>query len=195
MKTHCADFGRRRQIKQSAATSSAQITKDCADILKVTSPSGQERRAANSISSIKPATSSAAYLDHFINKEKRHQEKLIVDALMAAVSECIKKKLDAYAEGDIQSSESSSSSSASRAKKQPKSAGQKRQRRQVGRDDSEDDDGEEGFKKNKDNKKIKTANDDNRPYYACPFHQFNPQRFKNQRSCCGPGWRDLTRLK
>lgn len=192
---HRGSTSKRRHVNLPAAKSSTQIAQDCAETLKATLPSRQGHKAAGSRLNSTSTTSSAACLDQFINRERRIREKDIVDALMAAISTCIKRKLDAYEEGDDPNPASSSSSSGIRTKNKSRSTGQKRQRHHEGRDNSEDDDGQEDFRRNIDKKKIKTAKDDTRPWYACPFHQANPQRFKNSRSCCGPGWKDLARLK
>ena len=31
--------------------------------------------------------------------------------------------------------------------------------------------------------------------YACPYFKRNPQRYKQRRSCAGPGWSDISRIK
>jgi hypothetical protein len=35
----------------------------------------------------------------------------------------------------------------------------------------------------------------NSPRFACPFYKHNPERYEAARSCCGPGWATVHRLK
>ncbi|KAJ3501518.1 hypothetical protein NM208_g16918 [Fusarium decemcellulare] len=114
---------------------------------------------------------------------------------MAAISECVERQLEALEEGCDPGSGSHPSSGAARSGTQPRpSAGQKRSNRHGIRDESENDDDDESSRK-KDSKRAKTTKDDTRPRYACPYHQFNPERFGKVRTCCGPGWTELSRVK
>lgn len=31
--------------------------------------------------------------------------------------------------------------------------------------------------------------------FACPFHSNNPAKYKAVKTCCGPGWTDIHRVK
>lgn len=53
--------------------------------------------------------------------------------------------------------------------------------------DDEDDDDERPRKK--------IARIEDPPKFACPFYKYNPARFGSERSCSGPGWPDMKRLK
>lgn len=68
----------------------------------------------------------------------------------------------------------------------------KNQRRQRDRDEHSDDEGnqEHPRKKNKGNDV-----DDIKKLLACPFHQRDPHRLSINRSCNGPGWASIARLK
>ncbi|KAM0485069.1 hypothetical protein ACHAP7_003094 [Fusarium lateritium] len=44
------------------------------------------------------------------------------------------------------------------------------------------------------NKKRSTKASDS-PRFACPFYKHNPERYEAARSCCGPGWATVHRLK
>ncbi|KAL2880519.1 hypothetical protein SGCOL_004240 [Colletotrichum sp. CLE4] len=81
-----------------------------------------------------------------------------------------------------------------RAAEQRPVSGQKRQLKGRDQDDegSENDDSKEQ-KPNK--KRTKTDEDDNRPKFACPFYKHNPVRYKSHRTCIGPGWPEIHRVK
>ncbi|KAK6949305.1 hypothetical protein Daesc_009380 [Daldinia eschscholtzii] len=68
----------------------------------------------------------------------------------------------------------------------------KNQRRRRGEDEHSDDEDnrEHPRKKNK-----CTEVDDMKKLLACPFHQRNPHRASVNRSCSGPGWASIARLK
>ncbi|KAH9227837.1 hypothetical protein K456DRAFT_1847808 [Colletotrichum gloeosporioides 23] len=70
--------------------------------------------------------------------------------------------------------------------------GTKRQHREDGEEpdqsDNEDDDAHNHAQK----KRTKTG--DGRKF-ACPFFKFDQERYQSQRTCCGPGWDEIHRLK
>ncbi|KAK7413068.1 hypothetical protein QQX98_008076 [Neonectria punicea] len=183
---------------QSSRTS--PVANDNTGILNVSQSSIQERRAADSNQSdVKLSAPSAAYLEHQINQQLRYRKKRIVESLMAAIVECIEKKLETLEEGgDGGNNPSPPSSSGFRPGKRMTSqaAGQKRQhRRDDGGEDDDDGDDDDGSRKNKNTKKAKTINDDTRLRFACPYYKRDPQRFKDHRTCLGPGWTDVHRVK
>ncbi|KPM40616.1 hypothetical protein AK830_g5932 [Neonectria ditissima] len=167
--------------------------------INVSQSSIQERRAADSKQSdVKLSAPSAAYLEHQINQQLRYRKKRIVESLMAAIVECIEKKLETLEDGgDGGNPRSPPSSSGFRSgKRTSQAAGQKRQhRRDDGGDDENDGDDDDGSRKNKNTKKAKTMNDDTRLRFACPYYKRDPQRFKDHRTCLGPGWTDVHRVK
>lgn len=68
--------------------------------------------------------------------------------------------------------------------------GQKRQLND--RDDDEADDlGDGNFGDRNGNKRFKK----NERRFACPYFKHDPDRYRVERTCCGPGWLDLHRLK
>lgn len=136
-----------------------------------------------------------AYIDSYLEYRKA----LFIQIFMEKVSEwlddnvCTLEEANDY-DGD---SPSSSKSSGSRGIKRAASAGKlvpgtKRQNR-GDKEDEEDDDGKGGSAPNRTVKRSKTQDD--RKRFACPFFKYNPERFKEHRSCCGPGWLEIHRLK
>jgi hypothetical protein len=66
------------------------------------------------------------------------------------------------------------------------------------------------MKENKDNSGVLCEKDDERPppeerplgtNFACPYHQHNPKKYRvniqssDYRSCAGPGWNSMARIK
>lgn len=74
-------------------------------------------------------------------------------------------------------------------------AGTKRQLRGDDDREGENSEGDERSRRDRNKKRTKTEEDDDRLRFACPFYKFDPQRYKNHRSCYGPGWTTLHRLK
>ncbi|KAF4972376.1 hypothetical protein FZEAL_9605 [Fusarium zealandicum] len=186
------------QANPPATRRRSQVVDECARLLSVPLPQSAGRKAADSKKpDVKLTTPSAAYLDYRINQELCRRKKLIVDNLMSAISECFERKLGALEEGCGPGSGPRPSSGAVQAGKQTsRSAGQKRSNRHSSRDESENDnDSDEGFRKKKEIKRAKTTKDDTRPRFACPYHQYDPKKFRTKRTCCGPGWPELSRLK
>ncbi|KAF7547065.1 hypothetical protein G7Z17_g7974 [Cylindrodendrum hubeiense] len=182
--------GNRQAARQS------QVAKGTGN-LNVSHPSNQGRRAADSNpSDVKLSAPSAAYLDYQINQQLRYRKKHIVDSLMAAIVECIEKKLEALEDGcEGASSPSQPSSSGFRPGSQKSQwAGQKRHHRLDDGGEDEKDDDDNRSRKDK-NKKAKRINDDTRLRFACPYYKHDPQRFKDHRTCLGPGWPDVHRVK
>lgn len=106
---------------------------------------------------------------------------------------------DAY-DHDGECSGGSTSAGSSRGIKRAASSGklnpgQKRQDRGDGQD--EEDQSDKGDKPDKDRnkKRTKTDGDDNRPRFACPYYKRDPVKYKHHRSCFGPGWLEIHRLK
>ncbi|RGP63347.1 hypothetical protein FLONG3_9908 [Fusarium longipes] len=187
------------QANLSASSRRFKVAQDCTNLLSVPLPVSGGRQAADSREpDVKPRKSSAAYLEYCLNKEVKRRKQTIVDNLMAAIAECVEKRLDALEEECDQTSGSHSSSRAVQAGKPiSRAAGQKRSKGHSSRDESENDEDEDGSssRKKRDNKRTKTTKDDTRLRFACPYHQYDPARFANERTCCGPGWADISRLK
>ncbi|KAF4970737.1 hypothetical protein FSARC_2294 [Fusarium sarcochroum] len=186
------------QANSSAPRRRSEAASKCAKLLNVPLPSGKERQAADlNQSDVELTNPSAAYLDYCINKELSRRKQIIVDNLMAAISECFERRLEALEEGCDPHSGSHPSSSAFQAGKQTsRSAGQKRSNGHHSRDESENEEDDDGsYRRKKDSKRTKTTKDDTRPRFACPYHQRDPKRFGAKRTCCGPGWHDISRVK
>ncbi|GKU00868.1 unnamed protein product [Fusarium langsethiae] len=60
----------------------------------------------------------------------------------------------------------------------------------VGIEESSEDDTDEGLKGTKRPKGSSTA-----PRFACPFYKHDPAKFATSRSCVGPGWKQVHRVK
>lgn len=74
-----------------------------------------------------------------------------------------------------------------------KLAGQKRQLQKDDTDEEKDTEAADGAKRSKISKRTKTGM--NLKPFACPYFKFDPERFGKHRTCCGPGFTDLNRLK
>ncbi|KAM0258141.1 hypothetical protein ACHAPA_011404 [Fusarium lateritium] len=186
------------QAKLSATRIRSEAVDKCARILNVSLPASGERQAADlNQSDVKPKHPSAAYLDHCVNKEIRRRKRIIVDNLMSVIAECVEQRLEALEGecGQTSGSNSSSSRTVQTGKQISRTAGQKRSKGQSSRDESENEEDNENSRRKKDNKRTKTTKDDTRPRFACPFHQHDPKRFGKERTCCGPGWLDISRVK
>jgi hypothetical protein len=71
----------------------------------------------------------------------------------------------------------------------PSMAGKKRSANvEESSDDDNDDDDEKRPRKSNTHKEKSSR-------YACPFYKRNPHRFSSERSCSGPGWPNIQRLK
>lgn len=187
-------------------THHSRVTDISSTPLNVSQPSNQKRQAAETTKSdVKLSATSAAYLDYHINQNLRHRKRRIVESLMDTIVECIEKKLDTLEEDregtgtgtGFSHSRSSSGGFGSGNSMRPQAAGQKRQhRRDDGDEDNSNDDGDDdGSRKNHYKKKTKKICDDTRPKFACPFYKFDPQKFKGHRTCLGPGWTEVHRVK
>ncbi|KAF9772808.1 hypothetical protein IL306_009448 [Fusarium sp. DS 682] len=180
-----------------AARRRCEAIDKCEKLLKVPFPKTGEVQAADlNQSDVEPTNPSAAYLDYCIKKELRRRKQTIVDNLMAVISECVERRLEALEEECERTSGSHSSRAFQTGEQIPQSAGQKRSKGQSGRDESENEEEEDGnSRRKKDNKRTKTTKDDSRPRFACPYHQRDPKRFGTERTCCGPGWLEIGRVK
>jgi hypothetical protein len=187
------------QANPSAPSRRLKVATDCTNLLSVPLPISGGRKAADPKEpDVKPTNTSAAYLDYCISKEVRRRKQNLIDNLMAVIAECVEQRLEALEEECDQSSGSRSSSGAVQTGKPiPRSAGQKRSSDHSSRDESEnDEDEDEGSSRRKrDNKRTKTTKEDTRPRFACPYHQYDPARFGSERTCCGPGWINISRVK
>ncbi|KAJ4326042.1 hypothetical protein N0V84_003262 [Fusarium piperis] len=175
-----------------------RVADECAKPLTVPlSPDGGRRAAASS--DAEPTTKpSAAYLEYCINQELSRRKQIIVDSLMAAISGCYKRKLEALEEGcDPEPGSHPSSGSVQGIKSSSRSSavGQKRSNRHGSRDESDNSEDDDGFRKKKDKKRARIEKDDTKPRFACPYHQYDPKTFGAKRTCCGPGWTELPRVK
>lgn len=143
--------------------------------------------------------SSTVYLDQKVEKKLLQRKKEIIDKLMALIEERLEEKLEPFEEpcdGEGCSSRSHGSSSGkvgNPSKRQ--SIGQKRQLQRDDNDGNESDH-DDGSRRNRNNKRPKTVPDDSKPpKYACPYYKYDPGRFGQVKTCCGPGWDKLHRVK
>ena len=117
----------------------------------------------------------AHYLDYRIDRELCRRKQIIVDSLMAAISECFKRKLEALDEGCDPTSGGSHPSSGSvqgiKSTSRSSAAGQKRSSRHGSRDESDNSEDDDSFRKKKDKKRARIEKDDTKPRFACPYHQ------------------------
>lgn len=137
----------------------------------------------------------------FIDNYLAYRKKAFINIFMAKVCEWLDDNVynleEAYEQdGDCQRGQKASCSGGVKrhaAEGRP-IAGQKRQLKSRDRDDegSENDESNEQ-KPNK--KRTKTDGDDNRRKFACPFFKHDPIRYKSHRTCVGPGWHEIHRVK
>ncbi|KAF5021373.1 hypothetical protein F66182_6562 [Fusarium sp. NRRL 66182] len=184
------------QANTSAVRHRSEAVNKCAKLLNVPLPSGGERQAADlNHPDVEPTNPSAAYLEYCINKELIRRRQVIVEKLMAAITECFERRLEALEEGC--DAEGSQHSGAFQAGDQTSSStGQKRSSDHHSRDeDAHGEDDGDSFNRKRDSKRTKTTKDDTRPRFACPYFQRDPKTFGTRRTCCGPGWFDISRVK
>lgn len=86
-----------------------------------------------------------------------------------------------------------SSAPSSRKKAGKSSGGQKRGLDDEGQDAPQDNGDGNGEERNG-NKRAKRE-DPEKLRFACPFFKHNPQKYKQVKTCCGPGWDTVHRLK
>jgi hypothetical protein len=118
---------------------------------------------------------------------------------MAALLECLEKKLEPFeepcdGEGCSSRSHGSSNGKNSSNSKRP-STGKKRQHQSREDEDNDSENDEDENRRNGNGKRTKTSQNDDDQRYACPYYKFDRERFGQMRTCCGPGWSDLHRLK
>ncbi|XEU99821.1 hypothetical protein FSHL1_005108 [Fusarium sambucinum] len=58
-----------------------------------------------------------------------------------------------------------------------------------------DGDGDDGSSGRNPHKKRRLENEKTNPRFACPFFKHSPTKFIGERSCCGPGWINVQRVK
>ncbi|KXH46095.1 hypothetical protein CNYM01_06832 [Colletotrichum nymphaeae SA-01] len=73
--------------------------------------------------------------------------------------------------------------------------GRKRQLKGRNQEDDGGSENDESNDRNRNKKRTKTDEDDNRQKFACPFYKHDPARYKSHRTCVGPGWHGIHRMK
>ncbi|WQF81928.1 hypothetical protein CDEST_06942 [Colletotrichum destructivum] len=158
---------------------------------------GPARRSDSDNNPSKPNLGPSAYIDTYVEYRKRLFIKIFMEKVDEWLDEnvCPLEEACDYEEGSSSSSKSSGSTgkkSSGNRSKPP--AGSKRQLR--GDDQDEDrQGGEDGSRQDRNKKRAKTDVHDDRKRFACPFYKYDPKRYKHHRSCFGPGWTELHRLK
>jgi hypothetical protein len=75
-------------------------------------------------------------------------------------------------------------------------AGKKRKRDSVERDDDDfDDSGRGGGRPNTGKRRKDEEEESAKNKFACPFYKNDPQAFRASRTCVGPGWSSVHRVK
>ncbi|KAJ0163209.1 hypothetical protein CTA2_3342 [Colletotrichum tanaceti] len=148
----------------------------------------------------KPNLGPSAYIDTYVEYRKR----LFIKIFMEKVDEWLDENVCPLEEACDYGEGSSSSSKSSGGNTGEKSSGGRRSKplagskRQLRGDDDQDEDrrgGEDGDRRDRNKKRAKTDVHDDRKRFACPFYKYDPKRYKHHRSCFGPGWTELHRLK
>ena len=152
------------------------------------------------------AADTTAYWNAHLQAKFGKQKKAVVDKFMAIIAECIDRKLEPFeepcdGEGCNPSSSSSRASPKSSACKKGETSSKiqsiGKKRRPCQRDDDEDsgDDQDEGDDRRNDNNKRSKTIPEAKLMYACPYYKYAPDIFGQKRTCMGPGWYELHRLK
>lgn len=146
-----------------------------------------------------PCETGSSFINQTLTRHARLRKKEFLEKLMAIVRECLDKGLEPLEEqcdGEGCSSQSHGSSSASApAATKPNAAGKKRQHGK-GRDNSNESDNEEDRNRGKGVKRAKTERPkEPQPRYACPYLKYAPERYSKVKTCCGPGWDQIHRVK
>ncbi|EUC29414.1 hypothetical protein COCCADRAFT_8373 [Bipolaris zeicola 26-R-13] len=92
------------------------------------------------------------------------------------------------------SSQSGISTSTGHSRKTSSSSGSKRKTRQDGSSPPEDDD-EDRPNKRRRGSIVTLDESDMGARFACPFYKHDPNRYRNRRTCPGPGWTTVHRMK
>jgi hypothetical protein len=101
-----------------------------------------------------------------------------------------------YKDGNGNSIKSASSTGGSRAGEAPSSNGASGKRKRAGQEDDDNDElGGDANGGNKSRRTKPTGSDAPTIKFACLFYKRNPVRYKTSRSCPGPGWDSVHRLK
>ncbi|OHE97027.1 hypothetical protein CORC01_07636 [Colletotrichum orchidophilum] len=139
----------------------------------------------------------AAYIDNYLAYRKKAFIKVFMEKVCEWLDDNVCPGEEAYEhDGDSQPGSKSSGSGGIkiRAVEGRPVAGQKRQLK--GRDqDDEGSENDESNDQNRNKKRTKTDEDDNRQKFACPFYKHDPVRYKSHRTCVGPGWHEIHRMK
>ncbi|KAI3553002.1 hypothetical protein CABS03_03139 [Colletotrichum abscissum] len=137
----------------------------------------------------------------FIDNYLAYRKKAFINIFMEKVCEWLDDNVynleEAYEQdGDCQRGQKACSSGGvkRRAAEGHLVAGQKRQLKGRDRDD-EGSDNDESNEQKPNRKRTKTDGDDNRRKFACPFFKHDPIRYKSHRTCVGPGWHEIHRVK
>lgn len=166
------------------------------DHLKRAASSDAEQGSDNSA-----LTGATAYWNEELLKKVLSRKKEVLDRFMAAITECLDRKLEPFEEPcDGEGCDPSSSRGSSKSSACKKDGSSNKQtigkKRQFQRDDDEDgnaSNGDDG-QRNVNNKRSKTTPDGKRRY-ACPYKKYSPGRFGQVSTCCGPGWIEPHRVK
>ncbi|KZL70959.1 hypothetical protein CT0861_10882, partial [Colletotrichum tofieldiae] len=144
----------------------------------------------------KPNLGPSAYIDTYVEYRKRLFIKIFMEKVDEWLDEnvCPLEEACDYEEGCSGSSRSTGSKRTKSDSNQGKPlAGSKRQLRGDDQDDNAE--GDDGGRRDRNKKRAKTDFHDDRKRFACPFYKYDPERYKHHRSCFGPGWTELHRLK
>ncbi|KAF9877564.1 hypothetical protein CkaCkLH20_04699 [Colletotrichum karsti] len=138
-----------------------------------------------------------SYIDNYL----AYRKKAFIKVFMAKICEWLDEHVCPGEEAFDNDGERSGSSAPAKSRGVKRAAssgklnpGQKRQNRG---DDQEEEQSENDDKRDQDRnkKRSKTDGDDNRPRFACPYYKRDPIKYKHHRSCFGPGWPEIHRLK
>ncbi|CAN9428209.1 unnamed protein product [Alternaria alternata] len=114
--------------------------------------------------------------------------KVEINLRNAAYKQCAgSKAAHTQARGTLSSSQSSRKTSVS--------SGTKRKSRSEGSPPPEDDDDDGSNKRRRGSTATTTDDSETGAKFACPFYKHEPDRYRNRRTCPGPGWPSVHRMK
>ncbi|OLN87335.1 hypothetical protein CCHL11_03672 [Colletotrichum chlorophyti] len=166
-------------------------------------PTGQEKHQepANTVDTAFNRGTTGLRPTDYIDTYVEYRKRLFVQIFMEKLNELLDEHVCPLEEAYDHEEESTGSSkppgttkSGNSSKANKPTAGIKRHLRGEDRDEDHSESDEKSGR-DRNNKRAKTDVDDDRQKFACPFYKHDPVRYKNHRSCVGPGWTELHRLK
>ncbi|KAH7321005.1 hypothetical protein B0I35DRAFT_501164 [Stachybotrys elegans] len=177
-----------------------KVEDQCTNIVGLASPSGQadERNEAHTTRQSHPkgSLSSSAFVEQQVTRQIQKRKHEIIESLMASILECVNQRIDMLEGRCGEAGGACAASAPGRPSGHlpvgSRSIGYKRQLQKDDEDEIEGDDSDNA-QRTKNPKRVRTSDSEQR--FACPYYKYDPERFATHRTCCGPGFAELNRLK